>query len=100
MLVGLRGELLFSRMTQPTGPAISWFFGATYGQIQARPAAPQNSTVEGPYAISGPVGVDTGLNIRLRLHRNFGVIISPEVDLLLPALMPHADLSAGIETAF
>jgi hypothetical protein len=100
ILVGLRGELMFSPPKAPTGTAVSWFFGATYGQIQARPQPPPDSDVEGPYAISGPLGLHTGLNVRVRLHRNFGVIISPEVDVLLPDLLVHGDLSAGIETAF
>lgn len=100
MLVGVRAEVRLARVTQPTGTSLSWFLGATYGQIQARPAAPTNSSVVGPYAISGPFGLHTGLNIRVRVHRNFGFILSPEVDLQIPALMLHGDLSGGIETAF
>jgi hypothetical protein len=100
ILVGLRGELMFSPPKAPTGTAVSWFFGATYGQIQARPQPPPDSDVAGPYAVSGPLGLHTGFNFRVRLHRNFGVIIAPEIDVQLPDLMVHGDLSAGIETAF
>lgn len=100
VLLGLRGEIMFARMTGPTGTGVSWFLGATYGQIQARPAPPQASAVEGPYAISGPFGVHTGVNLRIRVHRNFGFIISPEFDLQLPDILPHIDLSGGVETAF
>jgi hypothetical protein len=100
MLLGLRGELMFSRFRKPTGTAFSWFFGANYGQIQARPKAPSGSTVEGPFAKSGPFGFHTGMNVRIRLHRNFGLIISPELDVLIPALLFHADVSAGVETSF
>jgi hypothetical protein len=100
MLIGLRGELMFSPPKGATGTAVSWFFGATYGQIQARPQPPSDSDVAGPYAISGPLGLHTGFNFRVRFHRNLGVIISPEVDVQIPDLMLHADLSAGLETAF
>jgi hypothetical protein len=100
ILLGLRGELMLSQFTQPTGTAVSWFFGATYGQIQARPEPPDNSSIAGPYVISGPLGLHTGINIRVRLHRNFGLIFSPEIDVLLPELLLHGDLAAGVETAF
>jgi hypothetical protein len=100
ILVGLRGELMFSPPKGPTGTAVSWFFGATYGQIQARPQPPDDSDVAGPYAISGPAGLHTGFNFRVRFHRNLGVIIAPEIDVQFPDLMIHGDLSAGLETAF
>jgi hypothetical protein len=99
ILVGLRGELLFSEMTEATGFPVSWFFGATYGQIQVKPP-PKNTDRPAPYVVSGPVGVHTGINVRMRLHRNFGILISPEIDVLFPDLLFAGDLSIGAEGAF
>lgn len=99
MLVGLRGEVLFSKMDKATGVPISWFFGGTFGQIQAKPP-PKDKTRPSPYAISGPFGVHTGVNVRVRVHRHFGFIISPEFDLQVPNLMFNVDLAAGVEGAF
>ena len=53
-----------------------------------------------PYVTSGPFGLHTGVNVRFRVHRNFGFIVSPELDLQLPALLFNADLSGGVEAAF
>jgi hypothetical protein len=99
ILIGARGELLFSAMKEATGFPVSWFFGATYGQIQAKPP-PKDSSRPAPYVISGPLGLHTGINVRYRLHRNFGFIFSPELDVQLPNFMFNMDLSIGAEAAF
>ncbi len=99
MLVGLRGELLFSEMTAPTGFPISFFFGATYGQIQAQPP-PKAAGVEAPFVTSGPIGAHIGVNVRWRLHRNFGIIAAPEFDVQFPGLLFNFDVAAGVEAAF
>jgi hypothetical protein len=99
MLIGLRGELMFSDQTKATGFPVSWFFGGTYGQIQAKPP-PKDPKRAAPYAVSGPFGVHTGVNFRFRIHRNFGFIISPEVDVQLPDFLFNADLAGGVEGAF
>jgi hypothetical protein len=99
MLIGVRGELLFSPMKTATGFPISWFFGATYGQIQAKPP-PKDPARAAPYVTSGPVGLHTGVNVRFRVHRNFGFIVSPEIDFQLPGVLFNGDLSAGVEGAF
>jgi hypothetical protein len=99
LLIGARGEYLFSKMDKATGVPISWFFGATIGQIQAKPP-PKDPKRASPYAISGPFGLHTGVNIRVRVHRNFGLIFSPELDLQVPDLMFNVDLAGGVEGAF
>jgi len=99
MLIGLRGELLFSEMESATGVPVSWFFGATYGQVQAKPP-PKDPKRAAPFVISGPFGFHTGINVRIRIMRNFGFIVSPEVDVLLPDFLINADLSGGVEAAF
>lgn len=99
MLIGVRGELLFSPMKLATGFPISWFFGATYGQIQAKPP-PKDPARAAPYVTSGPIGLHTGVNVRFRVHRNFGFIVSPEIDFQLPGVLFNGDLSAGVEAAF
>jgi hypothetical protein len=99
LLIGLRGEILFSKMTEPTGFPVSVFFGASYGQIQARPKAKDPSRPS-PWAISGPLALNAGVNVRWRFLRNLGVVLSPEFDVMLPNLLFHGDLSFGIEAAF
>jgi len=99
MLIGLRGELLFSEMKTATGFPVSWFFGATYGQIQAKPP-PKDPSRDAPYVISGPFGLHTGINVRWRIHRNFGLIASPEIDVQLPHFLLNGDLAIGAEAAF
>jgi hypothetical protein len=75
------------------------FFGATYGQIQARPK-PKDPGRPAPWAISGPLGLHAGLNVRWRIVRNFGLILAPEFDVMIPNLLFHGDLSLGVEAAF
>jgi hypothetical protein len=99
ILIGLRGELAFSAPEHATGFPISWFFGGSYGQVQAKPP-PKDPKRAAPYVISGPFSVNTGFNVRFRVHRNFGFIVSPEVDVLLPDFLFNMDLSGGIEAAF
>jgi hypothetical protein len=99
LLIGLRGEVLFSPMDKATGVPISWFFGATYGQIQAKPP-PKDPKRPAPYVMSGPLGLHTGVNVRIRVHRNFGFIVAPEVDVMLPNILLNFDVSGGVEAAF
>jgi hypothetical protein len=99
VLIGARGELLFTKMDKATGVPISWFFGATFGQIQAKPP-PKDPTRASPFVVSGLFGVHTGVNFRIRVHRNFGFIIAPEVDLQIPDLMFNVDIGGGVEGAF
>jgi hypothetical protein len=99
MLVGLRGELLFSRMESATGFPVSWFFGFTAGQIQAKPP-PKDPSRPAPYVISGPVGGHTGIAVRWRFDPNWGAFIAPEVDVMFPNFLLNTDLTLGIEAAF
>ena len=99
MLIGLRGEVLFSDMKSPTGFPSLGSSAATYGQIQAE-AATQGSVARRAVCDSGPFGVHTGMNVRFRFHRNFGFILSPEFDVMLPDFLFNADFSGGVEAAF
>jgi hypothetical protein len=99
MLIGLRGELMFNKQEEATGFPISWFFGFTYGQIQAKPP-PKDPARPAPYVISGPFGGHTGFNFRWRVHRNFGLIIGPEIDVQFPDLLFNVDIGGGVEAAF
>lgn len=99
VLIGARGELLFSKMDKATGVPVSWFFGATFGQIQAKPP-PKDPKRASPFVVSGMFGVHTGVNVRIRVHRNFGFIIAPEFDLQLPDMMINVDIAGGVEGAF
>jgi hypothetical protein len=97
--LGLRGELLFSEMDSATGFPVSWFFGASYGKIEVKPP-PKDPSREVPWVVGGPLGLNTGVNVRYRIIRNFGVIVSPEVDLYLPDLLLNLEISIGAEAAF
>lgn len=97
--IGARGELLFSEMDSATGFPISWFFGASYGKIEVKPP-PKDPSREVPWVVGGPLGLNTGVNVRYRIIRNFGLIVSPEVDLFLPDLLLNLELSIGAEAAF
>ncbi len=99
MLIGLRGELMFSKMEEATGFPISWFFGVTYGQIQAKPP-PKDPARPAPYVISGPFGGHTGFNFRFRIHRNFGLVLGPELDVQFPDFLINVDVGGGLEAAF
>lgn len=96
---GARGELLFSKMDSATGFPVSWFFGGTFGKIEVKPP-PKDPARKVPWVVGGPVGLNTGVNIRYRLHKNFGLIASPEVDLYLPDLLLNLEFSIGAEAAF
>lgn len=98
ILLGARGEYL---LTEPKskGLMLSPFVGATIGQIQAQPPADGN-TDDAPYAVSGPIGVNLGGTVRYRFMPNFGVFGSPEIDVQIPDLLFHLDLTIGAEGAF
>jgi len=97
--IGARGELLFSKMDSATGFPVSWFFGASFGKIEVKPP-PKDPSREVPWVVAGPLGLNTGVNVRYRIIRNFGVVVSPEVDLFLPDLMLNLEISVGAEAAF
>ena len=99
MTLGLRGEYLFSPATSGVGLLGGFFFGATYGQIQVKPP-PKDPTRPAPFAKSGPIGAHVGVNVRYRFIRNFGVIVSPEVDVQFPGFLLDLDMMGGVEGAF
>ena len=65
-----------------------------------RPRPPKDPSRDVPWVVGGPLGLNTGVNIRYRIIRNFGLILSPEVDLFLPDLLLNLELSIGAEAAF
>jgi hypothetical protein len=97
--LGLRGEVLFSEMDSATGFPVSWFFGASYGKIEVKPP-PKDPSREVPWVVGGPLGLNTGINVRYRIHRNFGLVASPEVGVYLPDLLLNLEISIGAEAAF
>lgn len=97
--IGARGEVLFSEMEEATGFPVSWFFGASYGKIEVLPP-PKDPSREVPWIYAGPIGLNTGVNVRYRIHENFGLIAAPEVDVYLPDLLFNIELSIGAEAAF
>jgi hypothetical protein len=53
-----------------------------------------------PYVTSGPVGLHSGINVRIRFLRNFGIVIGPEISVQLPDVLLNLELPIGVEAAF
>jgi hypothetical protein len=99
MLLGARAEYMFSD-PKPKGLMVSAFLGGTFGQIQAQPSASGN-TDDSPWIKSGLQGGHIGMTFRYRVHKNFGLFASPELDLQFPTFLWNIDLTfAGVEAAF
>jgi hypothetical protein len=100
VLIGLRGEYQWLK-PKATGIFFSNYLGFTVGQIQAQPPA-DNASDDAPWAISGPVGAHLGLYLlRYRMHPNFGLISSAELDIQFPNFLMNIDWTAiGAEASF
>jgi hypothetical protein len=82
------------------GLMVSAFVGGTFGQIQAKPSA-QNETGNEPWIKSGLVGAHVGTTIRYRFTDNLGMFMAPELDLQFPSFLWSLDLTMlGGEVAF
>jgi len=96
-LFGLRLQYLLN-----TPSARGWWgavhVGGTIGQIQPHPAQPAN--LGRPYVTSGLQGVVGGGTVGMRLFRNLGFYLSPEINFLFPTTMLNIDTTAGIEISF
>ena len=99
MLVGGRAEYLFVGGSAAKGLGISAFLGATAGQIQPQPP-PEKAGQSAPYLISGIGGAHVGVAVRYRFHRNFGLVLSPELDLQFPNFLLSIDPTLSAEAAF
>ena len=85
---------------KPKGLMVSAFLGGTFGQIQAQPSAAGN-TDDSPWIKSGLQGAHVGMTVRYRVHKNFGLFASPELDLQFPTFLWNIDFTfAGMEAAF
>jgi hypothetical protein len=81
------------------------------GQIQPqpKPAGPppglpqpdgSNYFEDTPHVASGLFGVHAGIHLGYRFVRNFGIYVTPEIDLQLGNTLFNIDLAAGVEVAF
>lgn len=95
ILLGARGEYLILP-SEATGFSLSAFLGATFGQIQAKIASDDAA----PWTLAGPVGAHIGMNARYRFHEHFGLVLSPEFDMLFPDLLMNIDFTLAAEAAF
>jgi hypothetical protein len=98
IFAAIRGEYLFTK------PAADGFhtgllFGFGFGRIQAQPPA-QTKGAEGPYVTSGPVGAQLGIRMGYRFTRNFGLVVAPVANFMLPAFLFDLDLTGGVQVAF
>jgi hypothetical protein len=99
MLLGGRVEYMLTKR-KARGLMLSAFVGATFGQIQAKPSA-QNETGNEPWIKSGLVGAHVGTTIRYRFTDNLGMFMAPELDLQFPSFLWSLDLTMlGGEVAF
>lgn len=99
LLLGARVEYMFTR-TKARGLMISGFLGGTFGQIQAQPSV-EAATGKEPWIKSGLQGAHIGANVRYRFHNNFGVYMSPELDLQFPTFLWNIDFAfLGAEVSF
>ena len=96
MLFGVRGQYL---ITQPSdrGLHAALMLGTSYGQIQ--PLVDQQGEI-GPHIISGLNGVQVGGVIGYRFVRNFGIVLTPEVSILLPTFLFNIDFIGALEVGF
>lgn len=102
IMFGPRIEFMLSSI-KPTGLLVSMFVGGTFGQLQVpSPGAlsGDESNIEKPWIVSGLFGANAGLSIRYRFVKNFGIVLSPELDLQFPDLLFNIDLPLGLEVAF
>ena len=95
-MIGLRAQVL---VTKPKikGFNLALFAGSSYGQIQLQPD--QGGGPE-PYILSGLNSVQIGGVAGWRFTRNFGIQISPELNLLFPTFLMNVDTTLGIEVGF
>lgn len=98
VLAGARIEYVLAE-PRDLGLFPSVFAGMTLGQIQAQPKFPQ-SDADSPWIKSGLLGGHFGVAGRLRLTRQFGLILAPEVDLQFPDMLINVDIPIGAELAF
>jgi hypothetical protein len=99
MLLGARIEYMFTKR-KARGLMVSGFAGGTFGQIQARPSA-QNETGNEPWIKSGLAGAHVGALLRYRITDNLGLFMAPEFDVQFPSFLWNIDLTMlGGEVAF
>jgi hypothetical protein len=95
---GLRGDL---QLTEPsaTGFKFGLLAGVMLGPIQAQPPKKAGSSV-GPYASSGIFGVQAGARVGYMFTRNFGLVVTPVVNMMFGSFMFDLDLTGGVTVAF
>jgi hypothetical protein len=96
---GLRADLLL------TEPAADGFHagllgGVLLGRVQAKAPPAVMSMVDGPYASSGPFGVQLGMRLGYRFTRNVGVVVTPAANLMFGNFLFDLDLTGGLQLAF
>jgi hypothetical protein len=99
ILLGGRAEYMILGGDTAKGFMLSAFAGMTAGQIQPKPP-PQSDGQTAPFVISGIGGAHVGAGLRYRFHRNFGVVLTPELDLQFPNFLLNIDTTLGAEAAF
>ena len=72
---------------------------ATFGRMFVKPP-PKDASRAVPFVTSGPVGLHTGFNVRIRFMRNLGIVIGPEVAVQFPDVLLNIDIPLGVEAAF
>ena len=99
LLFGVRAEYALFGKPRSEGFYPTLFAGLTMGELQVQPSF-DRVRADAPWAESGILGAHIGGNLRYRLHRNFGLIASPELDLQFPNMLFNIELPVGVELAF
>jgi hypothetical protein len=108
---GLRADILLTKPVEK-GFHTSLTAGILLGRIQAKAPKAQGfqstqatqdggtTKISGPYASSGPFGLQFGLRMGYRFTRNVGLVVTPAANLMLGNFLFALDLTGGLTFAF
>jgi hypothetical protein len=98
-LFGMQGELLVLG-ARGQGLSLSVLAALTAGRTETPVPAPGPASAGSTNALSGPLGVEGGVQLRAFPMREFALFASPTVGQRFPAMQTTLDLSAGVEVPF
>ncbi len=103
---GLRADILLTEPAE-TGFQAGLIAGLRFGKVQAKApdvaqAAGTMPTLQiaGPYASSGPFGLQAGLRLGYRFTRHVGLVFTPTANLMMGSFLFNLDLTGGLQFAF
>ncbi|MFT3921503.1 MAG: hypothetical protein QM778_03105 [Myxococcales bacterium] len=97
--IGARAEILLTEL-QETGFHAGLLGGVLIGTVSAQAPAAKAATVKGPYATSGPFGLQLGMRLGYQFARNVGFMVTPVADLMFGDFLFALDLTGNLRIAF